>query len=258
MNGRGHKGYCAVHFNVGEVGDMTGILYMVQNGRLENSDQLLCTMGRCNDVSKRFPAHILERDFKRYLNVDVSPRPRYAENVDWFVWEPVGSASLVRGNDLLRLSSQDLDRPVLMGDHPFQLSVPFGRFGEARKELVLSRPCSLRQLMQAVQQVYMGPATPADVDAVCDQKAAGDDEYTRSAKEALARGRSVRLVDLCGCCEYSTISTDAGRVVDTVTGVPRSKPSLGCRHPFGDCMGMVRFEGVERVSAEMFEVLMGS
>ena len=236
---------------------MTSVFYMVCNGRIENTDNQLMTIGVCHNVSKRFPRQILLRDYKQYMNDTEPTKARYAENVDWFVWEPVDSARRVRRNASTQLTPRELAAPVLTGDRPFTLSVPFGRFGEASKEISLDKQATLQQLLEAVSGVYMGKATMEDVEAVCAKKGK-DDEYTQRTRDALAAGKQARIVDLCGSCEYSISETDDGRVVDSVTGESRRPSELGFRHPFGDCMGRVRFEGLEREDADTLCVLMGS
>ena len=257
------------------------VLYMVSNGKV--GDHMLMTMGLSHNMQKRLPAPELLDAVPPDLDANYRG---FADDLDWFVWEPVESAHIVDSTARHPIDDARLDAVAVPAGMPTALRVPFGRFAEAHKVVRIRPPCTTRDLLTLIHEVYARPATAADVEAVRVAKGAngqgddgddggkddgGDDggkkndEYTRAALEALANGRSVKLVDLCGYTNYSVHRLDEGRVtgevISEVTGHARLEAKLNWparRHPLGDCMGMVRFEGLTKGDGSWLDVLVGS
>jgi hypothetical protein len=252
------------------------VLYMVSNGKV--GDHMLMTMGHSHNMRKRLPAPELLDAAPPDLDVNYRG---FIDDLDWFVWEPVESAHVVDSTARHAIDDARLDAVAVPAGMPTALRIPFGRFAEAHKVVRICLPCTTRDLLTLIREVYDRPATAADVEAVRAAKGANglgddgdddgeddgnnDDEYTRAALKALANGRSVKLVDLCGYTNYSVHRLDEGRVtgevINEVTGHARLEAKLNWparRHPLGDCMGMVRFEGLTKGNGSWLDVLVGS
>lgn len=248
------------------------MLYMVSNGVIGN--KCLMTMGYSHNMPKRLPTCEQVDSVPACLDAEYAG---FVDDLDWFVWEPVESAHIVDADSRRPIDDARRGAIAVPAGMPTALRVPFGRYAEAHKVVRIRPPCTTLDLMSLIRDVYARPATTADVEAVRTAKGVAkgdddgdgdngkDDDYTRAALEALAAGRPVKLVDLCGRSCYSVHRLDegpvTGEVISEVTGLVRRESTLNWpsrRHPLGDCMGMVRFEGVAMGSGSWLDVLVGS
>jgi hypothetical protein len=236
-------------------------VYMVSNGTV--GDKNIMTMGYSHNMVKRLPS--------RDLPGDVVPPSlddnyaAFADDLDWFVWEPVDSAHVVGALSRRPIDDARLDTIAVPAGMPSALRVPFGRYGEAHKVVRINPPCTTRDLLTLIRSVYAKPATATDIEAVRIAKGVDggnrDDDYTRAAVESLADGRSVQLVDLGGYSYYAPYELEQGPIINELTGLARPEATLNWptrRHPLGDCMGMVRFEGLSKGKGSWLDVLVGS
>ena len=228
-------------------------VYAVSNGKI--GDRTIMTMGHSHNMPKRLPPHELVDGKHTRIPTNLgADYTGFSDDLDWFVWEPVESAHIVDTAFRRPIDDARLSAIAVPAGMPTALRVPFGRYAEAHKVVRIRPPCTTRDLLTLLSDFYTRPATAADVEAVRAAKGGDDgskdDEYTRFALEELAAGRVVKLVDLCGSSNYSFHRLDEGpligAVISEVTGLARLEATLDWparRHPLGDCMGMVRFEG---------------
>ena len=241
---------------------MTATVHMVTNGTV--GKHAIVKMGSSNNLEQRIPCS--DADHCQFAGTHTPilhpiAKPIFAGDVDWFVWEPIDSAHIVRCDGYVPIPRARLDAIVLPMGMPTTLRVPFGRYCEAFDTVTIQLPCTLRQLMYTIRGAYMRPATAKDVAAVrateCEH---GDSNYTRTVDEVLKKGEAACLLDLCGSQDYSAVATDQGPIM-TPSGTPRKEAKLtgrARRHPLGDAMGLVRFEGVHEGQGPWLEAAIGS
>lgn len=162
-------------------------------------------------------------------------------DIDWFVWEPIDSAHVYNTESLEPMTAEDLESDAgIKGENGRAFIImPVGRFC-AHKELIrINAPCTVKQLLEHVYDFYNTPIVSMDYVAQMDDDGCG---YWSRAMEKLGKGDSVRMVDLNGLSDY-------GGIVD-VEG--------GRRHCLIHCNGSVRFEGLEQVQQDLYELRLGS
>lgn len=164
--------------------------------------------------------------------------PRLSD-IDWFIWEPVETAHIFEGDDLLPLRPEHWDACALRARHSFfaHIVVEVGRGADVKSVVRVPEVCTVRELLTAIHKFYMS-AIPNE-DAIAD---VSDDncEYKDNVVQALRAGHTPRMYELNGSMGYVTPSVPGYR-----------------RHPMS-CIGLVRFGNIYRLSNDVFELSMGS
>ncbi len=156
-------------------------------------------------------------------------------SLDWFVWEPVDTAHVLRAGACRPLPERYWAAPVTMVAVLDELDervsfdtfvhAPVSRFGVQTRPIRIPRsdaPLTVRAFLAALHAFYDSPITEADLaglDPQCD--------YVQDARAALREGKRVTWVDCIGNKKYGGNAWKTGR-----------------RDPFL-CCGLVRYEGVK-------------
>jgi len=173
------------------------------------------------------------------------------DDVDWFLWEPVESAHIFTDDSLEKLSKERLDEIIVpkhtsasapLGDKELCIRAPVGRYNSATFEVRVPLPATRGQILRALWDFYRRPVTP-DVLQVMRRAGAMDSDYAHSAQRRLDAGKTVTLLELCGS------ANDCSSMLATETR----------RDPLNDCMGAVRFEGLQGdASTCTYDLVVGS
>jgi hypothetical protein len=156
--------------------------------------------------------------------------------IDWFVWEPVDTAQLLNEDGAAHpFTPAHMESVALSGEGSCTLSLPVSRYSETTREISLQLPCTIKQLLDAIHQFY---ATQIPVNDELK-----DIEKNQYKDNVLKNGATATWLDLIGS---RFVGPDDGIVDPNVR-----------RSPFM-CNGLVRFEGLDKVSETVYTLVNGS
>jgi hypothetical protein len=152
------------------------------------------------------------------------------EYIDWFIWEK----SVLVEQRCSEPSAMDAELQLKTDSSKITVLLPRHRYGHGPSYLLeITTPVTPRRLIDEVYSFYQEAILLQDIDA--DE----DDDYSKDARKRLAKGETVKRVELLGN-EIHLGGSDALH-----------------RHPFL-CSGLVRFEGLKAVQTTAFELILGS
>ena len=165
------------------------------------------------------------------------------DDIDWFVWEPVESAHTFCTDDsqtcqahgVVQLTKERLDAIVVpqqtgTATPPRELRIraPVGRYRAATFDVHVPLPATRGQILKALWDFYRQPVTPEILQAM-HRAGAMDSDYARNAQRKVDAGETATMLELCGS------ANECSSMLATETR----------RDPLNDCVGAVRFEGLQ-------------
>jgi hypothetical protein len=160
--------------------------------------------------------------------------------LDWFLWEPVHSAHILRDGAFVSMDEEDFDSVVIHGSGTIDLRATVGRWPVAVMDITVATPCTRKAVLDALHAAYSSPLSKEELatveatldDGLWDRFGMG---YLENVKQAFHEGRQPAVMELNGPLNYNGDKDDLA--APELLGTRR-------RHPLTRCVGGMRLEGL--------------